>query len=120
MNKEQKENILDLVALLSMAVFVVGVGVAAILFSGKCISPLFIKDYSPDKILQGSEAIFAIISIFIFLIVGSFIGGTLWVFCMGHILPYDLIKKWLTYGPQIKWINKINFKILHFVNKRHL
>jgi uncharacterized BrkB/YihY/UPF0761 family membrane protein len=111
-NVERQEALKDLAALVSILIFVLGVGLGLFLvvFFGLAPSVLGPLDQPLPNGLWGAAAVLLTSSILF--AVGGLMGGALWIIVMSRFLPKRTMHKWLTYGPQIRPILALNLRLL--------
>jgi hypothetical protein len=100
----------DLIAQLSMLVFVLGFGVGSFLLAFVTFGPTL---FGPlDRPIGGFGAAAVLFLFIVTFLLGSLIGGTAWIVVMSRWLPRETMHKWLTYGPQLKPLTALNLRLL--------
>ncbi len=115
MDDERREARRDLVALLSVLIFVLGCGLGLMLFVFFTIGPSLFGPFDQPVTDVSLLLLFLLIAIGC-LIVGGLIGGVLWVAAMGSILPRETMIKWLYYGPQMPPLTEFCVRVLDLVS----
>jgi hypothetical protein len=101
----------DLIALLSMLVFVLGCGLGSFLLVFYTFGPSL---FGPlDQPIGSGFGVVALLLLFtVTFLIGGVLGGAAWIMVMSRLLPRDTMYKWLTYGPQIKPLLSLNLRLL--------
>lgn len=114
MDDTRREALRDLVALLSVACFVLSAGLGLFLLVFYTVAPGILGPFD-QPIENRLLAIPFLLAFVVIFTVGGFFGGTLWVLVMSCFLPKPTMYKWLTYGPQIKPLLKLNLRLLEAI-----
>ena len=101
----------DLMALLSALFFVLGAGIGICLLVFYTVGPLLLGPLD-QPVGSPALAIAFIAALLLLLAAGCFIGGALWLIVMSRVLPKPTLHKWLTYGPQIPALLRLNLRLL--------
>jgi membrane associated rhomboid family serine protease len=111
MAENRREALQDLSALLSVLVFVLGSGICLFLLMFYTVLPSVVGPLDqpiPNLVL----IIPSLLAFAIVFAAGGLVGGTLWLVVMSRFLPKRTMHKWLTYGPQIRPLLKLNLRLL--------
>ena len=111
MTENRCEALQDLSALLSVLVFVLGSGIGSFLLMFYTVAPSVVGPLDqpiPNPVL----VIPFLLAFAIVFAAGGLVGGTLWLVVMSRFLPKHTMHKWLTYGPQIRPLLKLNLRLL--------
>ena len=104
----------DLLALVSMGLFVVGTGLGALLLFRTVAQPLF---GPPDARISGAQALAFVVAMILILAGGGVVGGLFWVLFAARFLPRQTVMKWLFYGPQLPPLTRLSVRILDAFSK---
>ncbi len=110
MDTDREDAMRDLAALLSALVFTLGPGLALFLGAFYTVGPLMLGPL--DQPVGTLKAIGLFGAFVVLFCIGAFIGGMLWLVVMSRFLPKHTMHKWLTYGPQIQPLLKLNLRLL--------
>ena len=111
MDEQRRDALRDLAALLTALVFTLGPALGLFLVVFYTLGPLVLGPL--DQPIGSPIWALGIFGVFVFLLcVGGFLGGTLWLVVMPRFLPKHTMHKWVTYGPQIKPLLKLNLRLL--------
>jgi hypothetical protein len=111
MSDGRREHLQDLAALLSVLVFVLGAGIGLFLLAFYTVAPSVLGPL--DQPIGNPLLIVPFLAVFVIVLgIGGFFGGTLWLIVMSQFLPKRTMHKWLTYGPQIPPLLRLNLRLL--------
>jgi hypothetical protein len=111
MDEDRRDALRDLAALLTALVFTLGPGLALFLGAFYTVGPLVLGPLD-QPIAHPLHAIALFGAFIILFCIGAFVGGTLWLVLMSRFLPKKTMHKWVTYGPQIRPVLRLNLRLL--------
>jgi len=110
MDESRREACRDLAALVCALLFVLGFGLGSFLVVFQMVGPAW---WGPADQIVTPPVFLQIMAVFIAcLVTGGFVGGIAWFVVMSRFLPKRTLHKWVTYGPQIGLLLRVNLKLL--------
>ena len=113
MNPERREALRDLIALLGLAITLGPGGAGGAWAALHWLAPLTLGDMRST--LDLGDACLLIIILVLCALIGSFLGGFLWLLLMRPFLTRDEVAKWLTYEIYIPLLTPVSLRILDII-----
>lgn len=115
MSKQRRLGLGDVVALLSMSLFLFVFGMTFMYLFGSAITPVLLgpPDRPVSHNIELSVFLITVVTSFPF---GAFIGGVIWVAALGLVVPRDTMLRVLYLGPQIPLLTQFFVDVLDTVS----